>query len=59
MAQPHPLENHAELKRDFLYWRAHCRTNDLAAFRRTCEALTGSLPSWAVRRPAGRKARTE
>ncbi len=55
MAQPHPLEHHADLKRDFLYWKANSRTNDLATFRKAVEACTGSLPTWAARRPAGRK----
>ncbi|WP_439671522.1 hypothetical protein AEMCBJ_06365 [Cupriavidus necator] len=59
MAQPHALEHHADLKRDFQYWKANNRAAECAAFRRTCEALTGALPSWAARRPAGRKARTE
>ncbi|MDO3506047.1 hypothetical protein [Ralstonia pseudosolanacearum] len=50
----HPLE-HNQAERDyFTNSVVHCGTSAAAAYRRAVEALTGGLPTWAQRKPAGR-----
>lgn len=47
----HPLENDAEERVRF----ERITTTDVrATYRRVCERLTGGLPTWAFRKPAGR-----
>jgi hypothetical protein len=48
----HPLESNIVERARF---HATTSTSERSAWRRTVEALTGSLPSWAERKPKGQK----
>ncbi|CAN7509217.1 hypothetical protein LJR290_003447 [Variovorax sp. LjRoot290] len=49
---PHPLESNIVERARF---NAITSTSERSAWRRAVEALTGSLPSWAERKPKGQK----
>jgi ribosomal protein L18E len=51
----HPLEANIAVRAEFEKLKYQKQKNSVAVWRAIVEALTGGLPTWATRQPAGRK----